>query len=167
MKWIAAVCLSLVCSLAHAGEPAYAVRDTDLKAKPYSDADTLSVVAAHAQVEIMQRKSGWMQVKVGGKAGWVKMLSLRLGDASGQRKRGDSGFAALFNVASTGSSGSTVTTGVRGLSEEQLKNTHANPKELENARAYAVDKAEARRFAQAGKLTARGMDYLPEAEGDN
>jgi uncharacterized protein YgiM (DUF1202 family) len=167
MRWIAAVCLSLLCGLAQAGDPAYAVRDTDLKARPYSDADTLSVVSANSKVEIMQRKSSWMQVKVGGKTGWVKMLSLRLGEASAQKKRGDSGLASLFNVATTGSSGSTVTTGVRGLSEEQLKNTHANPQELEAARAYAVDKAEAKKFAKAGKLTAHSMDYLPEVEGDN
>lgn len=165
MRWIAAICLTLVCGLAQAGDPAYAVRDTDLKARPYSDADTLSVVPADSKVEIMQRKSSWMQVKVGNKTGWVKMLSLRL--SAGQKKRGDSGLASLFNVATTGSSGSTVTTGVRGLSEEQLKNTRGNPRELENARAYAVDKSEAKKFARAGKLTAHSMDYLPEVKGDN
>ncbi len=166
MKWLAAVCLSVLCGLAHAGDPAYTVRDTDLRAKPFADSDSLSVIAANTKVEIMQRKSSWMQVKVSGATGWVKMLSLRLGAAE-QKKRGDSGLAALFNVASTGNSGSTVTTGVRGLSEEQLKNTRANPQELEAARAYAVSKAEAKRFAQAGKLGARDMAYLPEPEGDN
>lgn len=165
MKWMAAMCLSLACGLAYAGDPAHTVRDTDLKAKPYSDADTLQVVAANSKVEILLRKSSWMQIKVGGKTGWVRMLSLRLGDG-GQQKRGDNGLAALFNVANTGSSGSTVTTGVRGLSEEQLKNTKPNPQELEAGRSYAVDKAEAKRFAQAGKLKARSMDYLPAPEGD-
>lgn len=167
MKWIAAICLSLLCGMAQAGDPAYAVRDTDLKAKPFSDAVTLSQVAANTRVEIMQRKSSWMQVKVNGKTGWIKMLSLRLGEASARKKRGDSGLAALFNVASTGSSGSTVTTGVRGLSEEQLKNTTSNPQELEAGKAYAVSKSEARKFAQSGKLSARKMDYLPAVEGGN
>lgn len=166
MRWIAVICLSMMSALAQAGDPAYAVRDTDLKAKPFSDAETLTGIAANTKVEVLQRKSSWTQVKVAGKTGWVKMLSLRLGDASGQKKRGDSGLAALFNVASTGNSGSTVTTGVRGLSEEQLKNTTANPQELEAAQAYAVSKAEAKRFAQAGKLSARNLDYLP-AKGDN
>ncbi|HEY6095691.1 MAG TPA: SH3 domain-containing protein [Gallionellaceae bacterium] len=164
MKWMAAICLSLACSLAYAGDPAYAVRDTDLKAKPYSDADTLQVVPANSKVEILQRKSSWMQIKVGGKTGWVRMLSLRLGEVA--QKRGDSGLAALFNVANTGSSGSTVTTGVRGLSEEQLKNTKPNPQELELGRSYVVDKAEARKFGQAGKLKTRSMDYLPAPEGE-
>lgn len=167
MKWIAAVCLSVMCGLAQAGDPAYTVRDTNLKARPFSDAETLTVISADSKVDILQRKSGWMQVKASGATGWVKMLSLRLDSSTGQRRKGDSGLAALFNVASTGSSGSTVTTGVRGLSEEQLKNTRANPQELEQARAYAVSKAEAKNFAQAGKLSARDMAYLPEVKGDN
>ncbi len=167
MRWIAAVLLSAICGLAQAGDPAYTVRDTDLRAKPFSDAESLSVIAANSKVEILQRKSSWMQVKVAGATGWVKMLSLRLSSSTGLRKSGDSGLAALFNVASTGNSGSTVTTGVRGLSEEQLKNTHANPQELEQAHAYAVSKAEAKRFAQEGRLSARDMAYLPEVKGDN
>lgn len=166
MKWIAAVCLSVMYGLAQAGDQAYTVRDTDLKAKPFSDAETVSVISANNEVEVIQRKASWMRVKVSGTTGWVKMLSLRLGTA-GQKKRGDSGLASIFNVASTGSSGSTVTTGVRGLSEEQLKNTHANPQELEAARAYAVSKSEAKKFAQTGKLSAHNMDYLPAPEGDN
>ena len=166
MKWITAVCLSVACGIAHAGDPAYAVRDTNLKAKPFADAQTLSVVAADTRVEILQRKSGWMQVKVSGATGWVKMLSLRLSSSAAQKKSADNGFAALFNVASTGNSGSTVTTGVRGLSEEQLKNTHANPQELEQAQAYAASKAEARKFAQEGKLSAHDMAYLPEPKGE-
>jgi hypothetical protein len=166
MRWLAVIFLSAMCGLAHAGDPAYTVRDTDLRARPFADAESLSLVPANTRVEIMQRKSSWMQVRVSGTTGWVKMLSLRLG-APEQNKRGDSGLAALFNVASTGNSGSTVTTGVRGLSEEQLKNTHANPQELEAARAYAVSKSEAKKFAQAGRLNARDMAYLPEVEGDN
>ena len=164
MKWMAAICLSLACSLAYAGDPAYAVRDTDLKAKPYSDADTLSMVPANSKVEILQRKASWMQVKAGAATGWVRMLSLRLGD--GAQKRGDSGLAALFNVANTGSSGSTVTTGVRGLSEEQLKNTKPNPQELEAGHEYAVSKDEAKKFAQAGNLKAHSMNYLAAPEGE-
>jgi hypothetical protein len=81
-------------------------------------------------------------------------------EASGQKKRGDSGLMALFNVASTGRSGSTVTTGVRGLSEEQLKNTKPNPQALQAGKRYAVSRQEAERFAAEGKLHAQSVDYL-------
>jgi len=67
----------------------------------------------------------------------------------------------LFNVASTGSSGSTTTTGVRGLSEEKLRNPQPNPQALQQLGDLAVSKAEAQQFAKSGRLSAAQMDYLP------
>jgi hypothetical protein len=68
---------------------------------------------------------------------------------------------ALFNVATTGNSGSTVTTGVRGLSEEKLKNARPNPEALKVMQGFAVSKQDASAFAKAGKLKSQHMDYLP------
>jgi len=160
LQLIFAAGLALACGLAQAGETAYTVRATALKAKPYTDAKTLDNLAQQTQVEIMVRRGSWTEIKVNGTTGWVKMLSLRLGEAS-QNKSGDTGFKTLFNVASTGGSGSTMTTGVRGLSEENLKNPHPNPQALQELHGLAVDKAEAQQFAKAGKLAAGKMDYLP------
>mgnify|MGYP001764761823 CR=1 FL=1 len=50
--------------------------------------------------------------------------------------------------------GSTVTTGVRGLSEEELKNAQPNPAAVAALEQYAVAPDDARRFAQKGALTA-------------
>jgi hypothetical protein len=155
----AAACLALACGAAQAGETAFTVRPTDVKAKPYTDARTLQSLPQDSRVEILGRHGGWNKVKVGETTGWVKMLSLRLGETP--RGGGDNGFRTLFNVASTGGSGSTTTTGVRGLSEEKLKNPHPNPQELEKLHQLEVGKDEARRFAQAGHLTPEKMDYLP------
>ena len=160
MKNIVALCLLLGCVPAVcAGELAYTIRPTELKDKPYSDAQTLTTLPPRSQVEILTRQSSWTQVKSPSFKGWVKMLSLRL-EASGQNKRGDNGLSALFNVASTGRSNSTVTTGIRGLSEEQLKNTKPNPQALQAAKRYAVDRQEAQRFAAEGKLQAHSVGYL-------
>jgi hypothetical protein len=68
--------------------------------------------------------------------------------------------SALFNVAATGRGSSTVTTGVRGLSEEQLKNTKPNPQALQDAKKYASNRDDAQRFATDGKLHARSFGYL-------
>jgi hypothetical protein len=160
LKALFAAGLGLFCLAASAGETAYTVRATDLKAKPYTDAATVATLAQQSQVEIVTRRGSWNQVKAGGKTGWVKMLSLRLG-SSAQHKTGDAGFRALFNVASTGSSGSTMTTGVRGLNEENLHNPHPNPHDLQELHGFEVGKAQAQQFAKAGKLTAEKMDYLP------
>lgn len=154
-----AACLALASALVHAGETAYTVRPAELKDKPYIDARTLQNLPQNAQVEILGRRGGWNRVKVGAQTGWVKMLSLRLGTETAQR--GDNGFSTLFNVASTGGSGSTTTTGVRGLSEEKLNNPHPDPQELEKMHHLEVGKDEARQFAKAGHLKAEQMDYLP------
>jgi hypothetical protein len=116
-------------------------------------------VPARSRVEILKRQSGWTRVKTATATGWVKMLSLRV-EAGTSAKRGDSGLGALFNVASTGKSGSTVTTGVRGLSEEQLTNAQPDAKALQAAKRYAVSKQEAQRYAAEGKLQAKSVDYL-------
>lgn len=142
-----------------AGETAYTIRPTELKAKPYSDAQTLTTLPPRSQVEVLSRQASWTQVKSPSFSGWVKMLSLRL-ESSGQGKRGDNGLMALFNVASTGRSNSTVTTGIRGLSEEQLKNTKPNPQALQAAKRYAISRQEAQRFATEGKLHAHQVEYL-------
>jgi len=142
-----------------AAEEAYTMRDTPLKAKPYGDAQTLLTLPERSKVLVLQRRASWTQVKSGKTTGWVKMLSLQLVRGTTQR-RADNGLRSLFNVAQTGRGGSTVTTGVRGLSEEQLKNARPDPHALEDAQAFAVSKAEAKRFAAAGKLKAQRVDYL-------
>jgi hypothetical protein len=151
------------CVTAAAAESAYTIRPTELKAKPYSDAQTLTTLPPRTQVEVLARQSSWTQVKSVSFSGWVKMLNLRY-EATGRNRRGDNGLAALFNVASTGRSGSTVTTGIRGLSEEQLKNTKPNPQELQAAKRYAVSREEAQRYAAAGKLHAQNVGYLEGAQ---
>jgi hypothetical protein len=157
--WMIAAGLALACGLVQAGDMAYTVRPTALKDKPYTDAQTLDNLGQNVRVEIVGRRGSWNKIKVGNATGWVKMLSLRLGD--GSQKTGDTGFKTLFNVASTGGSGSTMTTGVRGLSEEKLHNPQPNPQALEEMRKLAVSKDEAQRFAGAGKLTAVSVNYLP------
>lgn len=142
-----------------AQEEAYVIRETELKAKPYSDAQTLFMLPARSKVIVLQRRASWNQVKSGTTTGWVKMLSLQLARGTSTR-RADGGLRSLFNVARTGSSGATVTTGVRGLSEEQLTNAKPNPAALEELDRYAADRRAAERFAAQGKLRAQQVDYL-------
>lgn len=158
-RWIVFIAALLIIGSASAAEEAYTLRQTELKAKPYSDAQTLSTLPERSKVQVLQRRASWTQVKYGKAKGWVKMLSLQLARGTTQR-RADNGLRSLFNVAQTGRGGSTVTTGVRGLSEEQLKNAKPDPQALEDAQEYAASKSEAKRFAAAGKLKAQRVDYL-------
>jgi hypothetical protein len=159
MRKLIAACVLLGCvAAAGAAEFAHTIRATELKAEPYGDARTIERLPQRSRVEVLQRRSGWTQVKTATAGGWVKMLSLQL--EAGTGKRGDSGLGALFNVAASGKSGSTVTTGVRGLSEEQLKNAQPDAKALQAAKRYAVSKQEAQRYAAEGKLEAQSVDYV-------
>lgn len=155
------LCMALCCAAGAWAqeEEAYVIRETELKAKPYSDAQTLFMLPARSKVIVLQRRASWNQVKSGTTTGWVKMLSLQLARGTSTR-RADGGLRSLFNVARTGSSGATVTTGVRGLSEEQLTNAKPNPAALEELDRYAADRRAAERFAAQGKLRAQQVDYL-------
>lgn len=137
-------------------EPATVIRATELKAEPATDAATVAQLAEKTQVDALERKGGWTRVKAGSAQGWVKMLALRY---DGTAKRGDSGVAQAFNVARTGSSGTQVTTGVRGLDEEQLAKAQPNPAELAKLNRFAVDRAGATEFAAEGKLSPVSVAY--------
>jgi hypothetical protein len=144
-----------------AAETGTLVRATDLKKEPFSDASNVASLPEKAKVEVLARQGGWTRVKTGdGATGWVRMLALRMGDEA-QAKQGGSGLAQLFNVARTGSSGNTVTTGVRGLDKEQIQNATPNPAELAKLNAYRLNRAEAERFADsAPRLSTQKIDYL-------
>ena len=62
-------------------------------------------------------------------------------------------------MARTGTSGTQVTTGVRGLDAEQLATAQPNPAELQKLEGFAADRGAAEKFASQGKLSARPVDY--------
>jgi hypothetical protein len=138
-------------------EPATVIRATELKKEPASDSATVADIPENAAVDALERKGGWTRIKAGGSEGWVRMLALRYG--AGPAKSGDTGVSQLFNVARTGSSGTQVTTGVRGLDEKQLANAQPNPAELAKLENFAADRDAASSFAAQGKLDARTVDY--------
>ena len=139
-------------------EPATVIRAAELKQEPASDAATVATLAESTVVEAFERKSGWTRVKSASGEGWVRMLSLRFG-GSAATKSGSSGVSQLFNVARTGSSGTQVTTGVRGLDEQQLANAQPNPAELTKLDGFAADRDAAASFAAQGKLEAQSVGY--------
>ena len=146
--------LPIVCT----AEPATVIRATELKQDPATDAPAVTLLPENTAVEALERKGGWTRVKAPAGEGWVKMLALRYG-APGAAKQGDSGITQLFNVARTGSSGTQVTTGVRGLDEQQLANARPNPNELAKMKGFAADKNAAAGFASKGKLSAVKVEY--------
>lgn len=144
-----------------AAEPATVIRATELKKEPGTDAPTVAPLAEGAKVDALERKGGWTRVKAeGGAEGWVRMLQLRYGSGAGsEAKSGDGGVSQLLNVARTGSSGSQVTTGVRGLDADMLAKARPNPAELSKMTGYAVNRDSAAGFAAQGPLRPQRVEY--------
>jgi hypothetical protein len=140
-------------------EPATTIRQVEMKKGPAADADTIGTIAENTALDALERKGGWTRVKTASGEGWVRMLALRFG-GPGEAKKGSSGVSQLFNVARTGSSGTTVTTGVRGLDPEMLANAQPNPAELAKMEQFAVTQDAAAGFAARGKLQARQVEEV-------
>ena len=142
-------------------EPATVIRATELRGAPATDAAAVAPLAEGAQVEALERKGGWTRVKAASGEGWVRMLALRYA-GGGAAKPGDSGIVQLLNVARSGTSGTQVTTGVRGLDAEQLANARPNAAELQKLQGYAAGRDAAAGFAASGKLQPQSVGYPKE-----
>jgi hypothetical protein len=154
------VAFLLVAGAAIAGEAGTVLKTDSLMAEPFRDAKTVGSLSAGDRVEILKMQSGWFQVKSAKRSGWVRILSVRRGEA----RKGSIDAAGLLGLASgrAGTGHVVATTGIRGLSEENLKAAKYNAAELKKAESYGVTQAEARKFAAEGKLVARKVEYLPD-----
>jgi hypothetical protein len=145
-----------------AGNPGTALKTDEIKAEPFRDAKTVGSLATGDTVEILGQRSGWFQVQSAKGTGWVRMLSVRRGEA--RKRRGEVG--EVFGLA-TGRAGTgqvVATTGIRGLGEEDLKAAKFSEIELKTAESFAATREEARKFAAEGKLGPRKVDDLPAPE---
>jgi hypothetical protein len=156
-----AACLATL-GPALAANPGTALKTDELKAEPFRDAKTVGSLAAGEKVEIVGQRGGWYQVSAARGRGWVRMLSIRRGEA---RKRGGDA-SEVFGLASgrAGTGQVVATTGIRGLGEEDLKAARYSEVELKKVESFATPRAEAQKFAAAGKLVPRKVEYLPSPE---
>jgi hypothetical protein len=150
----------LIMSGLTAADPGKTIGPAELKQEPFSDATTVTKLEANTELDVLKRQSGWMQVKSAAGEGWLKMTAIRLGNAT---TKGDSGLGSLAKMALTGRSGNTgvtATTGVRGLSPEEIKNATPNPEAVRQLDQYTGNKTKAQAFAGAEKLQAQSVEYL-------
>ncbi|MDD2720125.1 MAG: SH3 domain-containing protein [Gallionella sp.] len=153
--------LLLAGNAALAGENATAIKTDSLRDRPFSDAKTVATLNAGSPVEILKREGGWYQIKSAQGSGWIRMLSLRKGDA-GKPAAGASASSLASLASGRAGTGKVVsTTGIRGLNEEELKAAHFDEKQVSLAESYQVSRAEAQKFAASAKLKPAKLDYLP------
>ena len=148
-------------------EPAFIARDTGLMEQSQSDAAQIASLTAGDKVDVLRRVGAWSEIKAAdGKTGWVRMTALKFGTDSASAPAKHGGLGALGELLSAGrtSNSATVTTGVRGLTDEDLQNAQANPAELDKAKKFAVDAQAAKKFASSSKLSANKVEYLSQPD---
>lgn len=158
IKFILALGTILLSGVLHAAESGTVIKDDDIKAEPYRDAKSIAILKSGDKIDILKKDGGWLQVKSAKGKGWVRMLSIRKGDM----RKGSDNASGLIGLASgrAGTGKVVATTGIRGLSEEELKAAKFDEEEVKRAESYASSKTEAAKFAALGKLVARPFDYL-------
>lgn len=159
LKWVVMAFLLLALQPVLAVETGTALKADAIKKEPYSDAKTVGTLGVGDKVNILKKDGGWLNVKSAKGNGWVRMLSIRKGDA----KKGK-GVLDSFKGLASGRAGTgkvVATTGVRGLNEEELKSAKFDANELNLAESYLTSKADAQSFANQGKLKPLSINYLP------
>lgn len=148
----------LAATAASAAETGTALKNDSLRAEPYSDARSVGSFTRGDKLDILDKKGAWLKVKTAKSSGWVRLLSVKRGAL------GKSNDAAGVLGLATGRAGTgqvVSTTGVRGLSEEDLKAAKFNEEEIKKLEASGISGTEAQQFAAAGSLNPRKLDYLP------
>lgn len=147
---------AIACSQAVAAETGVALKADQLRANTFSDAKVVGSVNKNDTVEILNKKGAWLQIKASGKTGWVRLLTVKRNSNSGNN------VAGMVGVA-TGRSGTgkvVSTTGIRGLSAEDLKTAQFNEAETKKLESYTVNADEAKQFAASGGLSSHQYPYF-------
>jgi hypothetical protein len=162
--WPIALLLALTGLPAIAGEAGYTLRDTELRPRPFLDTKPSATLAPKTPVEVLTRQGGWMEIRSteGTQRGWVRMLNVRLGDPNRRPAGGNILSAIGIGSRARPQTTATVTTGVRGFSEEDLKNAKPDPEEVRRLEGFAAEPAALPQFVAEGKLKAAAVPYVDD-----
>ncbi len=140
-------------SALYAQQSAQTINKVDLKTSPSIKSKSIKTLKSDTAVSIIKRKGGWYQVETKPKQqGWLKMLWLRY-EVTGT---GQSGFSLLTQ----GSTGVTVATGVRGLSEDELEKGKGDPEAIHFIDQFIISPTEAKSFAKSAGLKQKSLPYI-------
>ena len=142
-----------------AGDAATAIKMDSLRAEPFADAKIVGSLSKNDNVEILTKKGAWLQVKSKKSTGWVRLLSVKRGGTS-------SSGSSISDIASgrTGTGKVVSTTGIRGLSADELKAAKFNENEMKKLESHTLTPSDGQSFASAGGLNATKMSYLKETQ---
>lgn len=166
LRLLPLVMASLFASCAFAQEAAFTNRATELKERAAADASTVAPLPEGASLKVLERAGGWTRVEAEGRQGWVRVFHLRFPVTAQAGTESGGVLGSVTSALGFGrdhTKGATVaTTGIRGLSPEDLRNASPDAAALARLQSYRADKASAEHFAREGRLAVVSVD-LPEA----
>ena len=139
--------------LARADEQGFTNRATELKERAAAESTTLASLPENTPVKVLARGGGWTRVEANGRSGWVRVFHLRFPSTVESSSTGG-GLASLGSALGFGQSkqATLATTGIRGLSTEDVKNASPDPEQLQRMQSFRADRPSAERFAREAKL---------------
>jgi len=152
----------LYVGMSSAAEKASALKNDSLRTEPYADAKISGSFVRGESLEIIKKQGAWLQVKAKKGSGWVRLLSIKRGVTASSNQA-----AGVLAVASgrAGTGQVVSTTGVRGLSEQELKAAKFNEEEVKTLESYTLSAEKGRAFAKAGNLNSVAFKNLKEVKG--
>ena len=152
---------ALYSALAMAAQSGSLIKPETLYAAPSGTSARIGSLARGAQVSVIKRQGGWLRVASGRSQGWVRLLSVRTGVASGFSGAADIVGMAQMATGKRQPGQIVATAGVRGLNEEDLKQAHYSADGIARLESYSVSASTARNYAAQGGLRAVSVVYLP------
>jgi len=150
-NWLVLMGLStLLYSSLSIAETGSALKSDSIRYEPYADAKVIGNFSRGESLEILKKQGAWLQVKTKKNTGWVRLLSVKRGAASSSGNQLSGVLAAANGRAGTGQVVST--TGVRGLSNEDLKAAKFNETEIKAMEGNTVSASQGKQFAASGGL---------------
>lgn len=136
------------------------LRNEKIYSQPSSGSAVAANVAKGTGVNVVSKQGGWLRVTSGRTTGWIRLLSVRMGEGG----LSSSGLSDVAGAATTRSDPSRVVAvaGLRGLNDEDLKQAKFNPDELARLDAWSVTNAQASKYAGQAGLVAVNVPSLPE-----
>lgn len=151
IHWLSCVGLTaLLYSGLCLAETGSALKNDSIRFEPYADAKVVGSFSRGENLDILKKQGAWLQVKTKKGTGWVRLLSVKRGAASSSGNQLSGALAVANGRAGTGQVVST--TGVRGLSEEELKAAKYSETEIKAMEGNTVSAAQGQKFASAGGL---------------
>ena len=151
-------------NISMAAETGSALKTDSMRVEPFADAKLTGSLSRGESLEILKKQGAWLQVKTKKSMGWVRLLSVKRGASSAAGNQTAGVLAAASGRAGTGQVVST--TGIRGLSEQELKAAKFNETDIKTLEGYTQTAEQGKKFAAAGELKAIAFSNITAVKGD-